>query len=76
MTTRKELLQSSGEKIWGSFAREDIAYELDRKKLNPNQPSLAEMTEKAIQTLSKNDKGFFCWWREAKSIGPPIKTIR
>jgi len=59
VTTRKELLQSGGEKIWGSFAREDIAYELDRKKLNPNQPSLAEMTEKAIQTLSKNDKGFF-----------------
>jgi alkaline phosphatase len=59
VTTRKELLQSSGEKIWGSFAKEDIAYELDRQKLNPNQPSLAEMTRKAIQTLSKNNKGFF-----------------
>ena len=59
VTSREELLQSSREKIWGSFAREDIAYELDRPKLNPNQPSLAEMTKKAIQTLSRNDKGFF-----------------
>ena len=34
-----------------------MAYEADRD--NANEPSLAELTEKAIQILSKNEKGFF-----------------
>lgn len=41
----------------GLFEPKDCRYELDR---NPNtEPSLTEMTEKAIQILSKNPKGFF-----------------
>lgn len=43
--------------ILGLFEPKDCHYELDR---DPNMdPSLTEMTEKAIQILSKNPKGFF-----------------
>ena len=34
-----------------------MAYELARN--NSQEPSLAEMTTKAIEILKKNDKGFF-----------------
>ena len=36
-----------------------MAYEVDRANDVAGEPSLAEMTEKAIQILQKNDKGFF-----------------
>jgi alkaline phosphatase len=39
-----------------------MQYELERKDPNhevAGEPSLAEMTEKAIKILSKNPKGFF-----------------
>lgn len=45
-------------KVWGLFAPKDLAFEMDRKALHPEQPSLAEMTSAAIKILSKNDKGF------------------
>ncbi len=46
-----------GTQIWALFADEDLANNFDR---NPEkEPSLSEMTEKAISTLSKNPKGFF-----------------
>ena len=46
----------------GLFEPGDMNYEVDRN--NPTfeasgEPSLAEMTEKAIQILRKNAKGFF-----------------
>lgn len=41
----------------GLFEPKDCRYELDR---NPSMdPSLTEMTEKAIKILSKNPKGYF-----------------
>jgi alkaline phosphatase len=46
-------------KLWGVFADEDISYELDRKTLKPEEPSLAEMTRTAIDRLSQGEKGFF-----------------
>jgi alkaline phosphatase len=43
-------------RIWGAFAPTDMGYDLDR---DPSLvPSLAEMTEKAISTLSRNKQGF------------------
>lgn len=46
-----------GTQIWALFANEDLANDFDR---NPDkEPSISEMTEKAITTLSKNPKGFF-----------------
>ena len=47
----------SGEKVWGLFAPSDLPYDLDRDKTTC--PSLKEMTEKAISSLSKNENGFF-----------------
>lgn len=59
VTTRDELLKTKSDKIYGSFAGSSLAYELDRTKLNPNEPSLAEMTSAAIDTLNKDKDGFF-----------------
>lgn len=57
---RDGLLKRKGSsKLWGAFAEEDIAYEMDRKSLKPDEPSLAEMTRAAIQRLSQSEKGFF-----------------
>ncbi|XP_059170507.1 alkaline phosphatase-like [Physella acuta] len=43
--------------LLGLFTQSHMSYEQDR---NPaKEPSLAEMTEKAIRILKRNDKGFF-----------------
>jgi alkaline phosphatase len=47
----------SGDKMWSLFCDDDMPYELDRDK--SRYPSLAEMTAKAIEKLSKNSNGFF-----------------
>lgn len=44
------------EKIWALFAPRNIPYDIDREE---QHPSLAEMTEKAIQRLEKHPEGFF-----------------
>ena len=40
----------------GMFEPGDMEYEVDRKA---NEPSLTEMTQKAIEILSKNENGFY-----------------
>jgi alkaline phosphatase len=58
--TRDELSKSRGaDKLWGAFADEDMAYDVDRKTLKPDEPTLAEMTRSAIERLSSKEKGFF-----------------
>lgn len=59
LTTRDELLTTKSDKIYGSFAGSSMAYDLDRTKTNPNEPSLAEMTSTAIDKLNKDKDGFF-----------------
>ncbi len=59
ISTRDELLQMRGKKVWGLFNNIDLVPDIDRDELNPTQPSLAEMTKKAIEILSTNEKGFF-----------------
>lgn len=50
-------LPTDGSKIAGLFAGSHMAYDLDR---DPNrEPSLAEMTGKAIDALTARKKGFF-----------------
>lgn len=44
-------------KIWALFGEMDHPYDIDRD--DSKVPSLAEMTEKAIERLSKNENGFF-----------------
>jgi alkaline phosphatase len=46
-------------KVWGLFDDSHLDPEMDREMLHPTQPSLAEMTEKAIELLSKDKDGFF-----------------
>jgi len=60
-TKLRALNVGSTTKLLGLFSQSEMAYELDRVKpaLGYDQPSLAEMTEKALGVLSKNDKGFF-----------------
>lgn len=60
ITTKDELKNYDGDKLWGSFADADLKYDFDRKNDSDNlQPSLGEMTEKAIEVLNKDEDGFF-----------------
>ena len=43
--------------MWALFGNMDMAYDIDRDP--EKQPSMAEMTKKAIELLSKNKNGFF-----------------
>ena len=52
---KKELEQLKTGKVWGLFSSKDIPYDIDRT----TEPSLADMTKKAIELLSKNENGFF-----------------
>ncbi|XQW85126.1 alkaline phosphatase [Thalassotalea piscium] len=47
------------ERIFGLFNESHMQYEADRKNDVAGEPSLAEMTMKAIDVLDNNDKGFF-----------------
>ena len=59
ITTQEELKALDQGPVYGMFATGAMAYDFDRAETAPNEPSLAEMTEKAIQLLSQNEKGFF-----------------
>ena len=43
----------------GLFNPSHMHYELERQQDTAGEPSLAEMTEKAIKILQRNEKGFF-----------------
>lgn len=45
------------EKIWALFSEKEQPYDIDRD--DNKTPSLSEMTEKALDRLSKNKNGFF-----------------
>ncbi|KAK3599103.1 hypothetical protein CHS0354_016360 [Potamilus streckersoni] len=45
--------------LLGLFEPSHMQYELERDKSGNGEPSIAEMTQKAIQILQKNEKGFF-----------------
>jgi len=52
-----QLQAAESEKVLGLFADDAMAPELEREQTN--EPSLAEMTETAIDTLDQNEDGFF-----------------
>lgn len=57
VTTPEAMAKSTSSKLWGMFSPKALAYDMDR---NPaEQPSLAQMTAKAIDVLSKDKDGFF-----------------
>jgi alkaline phosphatase len=45
--------------VLGLFERSHMEYELDRAKDTAGEPSLTEMTEKAIHILERSPKGYF-----------------
>ncbi len=45
--------------LLGLFSMSHMAYELDRPRDKAGEPSLTQMTEKAIKILQKNPKGYF-----------------
>jgi alkaline phosphatase len=59
ISTSDELKNIKTGKVWGLFNGIDLVPDIDRDELNPSQPSLAEMTQKAIEILSTNENGFF-----------------
>jgi alkaline phosphatase len=63
---REEMLGAASPKLWGMFSDDAMAYDLDRKSLSPGEPSLSEMTGKAIEVLSRNPKGFFLFVEGSK----------
>ncbi|MBO0399433.1 alkaline phosphatase [Aeromonas veronii] len=62
VTTQSELAKVTSGKVLGLFSsKSHLDYELDRvaKGAANTQPSLSEMTAKAIDLLSKNNQGYF-----------------
>lgn len=64
--SRDELLKTNSNKIWGSFAPGALAYDFDRETTQPGQPTLAEMTGKAIDMLNEDKEGFFLFVEGSK----------
>lgn len=57
ITSPSELKNITSGKLWGMFSETSMAYEFDRDA--QKEPSLGEMTGKAINLLSQNENGFF-----------------
>ena len=55
ITTKDEIAALRSGKVWGLFAAGAMAYDFDRAQ-TATEPSLAEMTAKAIELLEQNDQ--------------------
>ncbi|MDR2138382.1 MAG: alkaline phosphatase [Tannerella sp.] len=54
---REGMRSYTGNRLWALYGEKDMAYDLDRD--TAGEPSIEEMTRKAIEILSKNENGFF-----------------
>lgn len=59
LSSRAELLAHRGLPVLGLFADDHLVPEIDRAVTAPEQPSLAEMTAKALALLADQPQGFF-----------------
>ena len=50
---------NKAERVFGLFNKTHLRFDANRKSKTIKEPSLSEMTEKALQVLLKNSKGFF-----------------
>ncbi|ACZ18437.1 Alkaline phosphatase [Thermanaerovibrio acidaminovorans DSM 6589] len=66
VSDRSGMMSLSSGRVLGLFAPDDLSYEFDRPVLTPSQPSLSEMTAKAIEILSKDPDGFFLFVEGSK----------
>ncbi|THB66483.1 MAG: alkaline phosphatase [Gammaproteobacteria bacterium] len=57
--TKGDLAAIQSGKTWGMFASSHMNADIDRAEFTPEEPSIAEMTAKAIDILSKDRDGFF-----------------
>ena len=57
--SRNGMLSLSSGKAWGLFANGFMQADINRQYMGATQPSIAEMTAKAIELLSKDKDGFF-----------------
>lgn len=57
--TAQELRQVTSGKVFGLFADNHLEAEIDREEFAPQQPTLEEMTRKALEFLSPDPEGFF-----------------
>ncbi|MDQ1253852.1 MAG: alkaline phosphatase [Euryarchaeota archaeon] len=57
--SKDKMMNLSSGKAWGLFASSHMNADIDRAELAPTEPSLSEMTGKALQLLSKDKDGFF-----------------
>jgi len=57
VTDRYSMSSVHSGKIWGAFAPDAMAYDVDRADLARLEPSLDEMTSKAIELLSSSPNG-------------------
>ena len=57
VTHKNAMASINSGKIWGAFAPDAMAYDMDRADLAKSEPSLDEMTAKAIELLSTSPKG-------------------
>jgi alkaline phosphatase len=68
--TRDQMLAAKSGKLWGAFAPDAMAYDIDRAATAPTEPSLSEMTAKAIDLLTASPKslktGFFLFVEGSK----------
>lgn len=56
---RAGLMNIHSGKVFALFSEDHMVPEIDRSRIAPNQPTLEEMTQKAIDILSKDPDGFF-----------------
>ncbi|HEX9261712.1 MAG TPA: alkaline phosphatase, partial [Candidatus Bathyarchaeia archaeon] len=57
--SKNGMLSLSSGKAWGLFANGFMQADINRQYMGTTQPSIAEMTAKAIELLSKDKDGFF-----------------
>lgn len=55
----KKFNPTKDSKVFAAFSESHLPYTLDRINENSKVPSLADLTQKGIDILSKNDNGFF-----------------
>ena len=56
VTTRSDMMKVTSGKLWGAFTSKAMSKDLVK---GSEEPSLSEMTSKAIELLSKDQEGFF-----------------
>ncbi|MCF7989414.1 MAG: alkaline phosphatase [Thiohalocapsa sp.] len=57
--TKAEMQTLDKGRAWGLFADSHMEADIDRSQFAPEQPSIAEMTAKAIELLAQDEDGFF-----------------